>query len=88
MEPAYNYEGLRLFTSEKRDGTPLRVEHRIPGVNQFAAEMDAFSNAVMNNEPVRTPGRMGLADIRIILAVLESARQGGRPVSIGSLAPV
>jgi hypothetical protein len=33
-------------------------------------------------KPVPTPGEMGLRDMRIVLAVIESARLGGVPVKI------
>ncbi len=54
---------------------------RIEAVNQFAAEMDHFSECVLNNREPRTPGEMGLADMRIVTAINESARTG-RPVRI------
>ena len=41
------------------------------------------SDCVMQNKPIRTPGELGLRDIRIILAVIESARLGGKPVKVG-----
>jgi len=44
--------------------------------------MDAFSACVADNKPVRTPGDLGLRDIRIILAVLELLRQDGRLAKI------
>lgn len=83
MDPAFSYNGLRLFTATSTGGTPLRTEHRIEPVNQFAAEMDAFSDALQRGRDVPTPGDMGLRDMRIVLAVLESARHGGTPVKIG-----
>lgn len=82
---AYDYCGLRLFTNEKREGAAVKVEHLIPDIDQFAAEMDAFSGAVEKNGPVSTPGEMGLADIRIVLAVLKSVRLGGKPVRLGEM---
>jgi hypothetical protein len=45
--------------------------------------MDAFSTRyVLQNKPVPTPGEMGLQDLRIVLAVIESACLGGVPVKI------
>lgn len=84
MEPAFNYEGLRLFINEARGENPSRAELLIPSPNQFASEMDAFSASVLENTPVRTTAEMGLADIRIVLAILESLRQQGRPVRVGA----
>lgn len=82
MDPAFTYSGLRLFTHAEEDGTPRDSELMIPSVNQFASEMDAFSRAVTERGEIPTPGEMGLADMRIILAVLESCRRGGAPVSV------
>jgi predicted dehydrogenase len=82
MNPAYTYSGLRLFTTSSKEDTPRRTELLIEQVDQFAAEMDAFSRCVLENKPVPTPGEMGLWDMRIVLAVMESARLGGVPVKI------
>jgi hypothetical protein len=49
---------------------------------QFAAEMDALSRCVLQKTPVPTPGEMGLQDMRIVLAVSESARLDGVSVRI------
>ena len=44
--------------------------------------MDHFSDCILNNRDVRTPGAMGLADMRIIEAIGEAARTG-RAVRVG-----
>jgi predicted dehydrogenase len=77
MNPAYSYWGLRLCTTSLKGATPSRTELFIEPINQFAAEMDAFSSCVSQRKPVPTPGEMGLQDMRIVLAVSESARLGG-----------
>ena len=82
MNPAYSYSGLRLSNTSLKDGTPSRTELFIEPINQFAAEMDAFSRCVLQKKPVPTPGEMGLQDMRIVLAVIESARRSGAPVRI------
>ena len=82
MNPAYSYSGRRLSTTSLKDGTPSRTELFIEPINQFAAEMDAFSRCVLENKPVPTLREMGLLDMRIVLAVIESARRGGMPVRI------
>jgi predicted dehydrogenase len=51
-------------------------------VNHFAAELDHFSDCILNNCKVRTPGAMGLADMRIIEAIGQAAR-AGRAVRVG-----
>jgi predicted dehydrogenase len=82
MNPAYNYSGLRLSITSLKDSTPSRTELLIEPIDQFAAEMDAFSRCVLQKKPVPTPGEMGLRAMRIVLAVIESARLGGVPVKI------
>jgi predicted dehydrogenase len=82
MNPAYSYSGLRLSTTSLKDGTQSRTELFIEPIDQFAAEMDAFSRCVLQKTPVPTPGEVGLRDMRIVLAVSESARLGGVSVKI------
>lgn len=82
MNPAYYYSGLKLWTESAKEGIPTRTEINIPQINQFASEMDDFSQCIKENKTSRTPGEMGLSDLRIILAVMESARRGGEPVKI------
>ncbi len=83
MNPAYTYEGLHLSTESEMEGVPTKTDWRLPAINQFAAEMDAFSECVRNGQPIRTPGEMGLLDLRVILAVMESAQRGGAVVKVG-----
>ncbi len=74
MEPAYNYSGNRGWRS---DGRPLAY----PEIDQFAAEMDAFAEGIMNGTPTRVPGEEGLRDVRIMMAIYEAAGTG-RPVRL------
>ncbi len=64
--PATAYNGNRLTL----DGTELSV----PSNDQFAAQMDHFSDCIRSARPVRTPGEEGLKDIRIIQAIYEAAK--------------
>jgi glucose-fructose oxidoreductase len=45
---------------------------------QQAMQMDADSLAIMGNKPMQVPGEEGLRDIRIVEAILESAKTGKR----------
>lgn len=76
MDPAFGYRGQRLFLKkgDAEQGDQQKSELRLEPVNQFAAEMDHFSECVLNNQEPRTPGEMGLADMRIITAIHEAAR--------------
>ncbi|HRK22823.1 MAG TPA: Gfo/Idh/MocA family oxidoreductase [Fimbriimonadaceae bacterium] len=67
-EPATPYGGHRLALN----GEPLPITAN----NQFAAQMDHFSDCIRNGGKVRTPGEEGLQDIRIVQAIYESAASG------------
>ena len=76
MENAFAYEGLQLEQSyaigqaEHTDNTSL------PERNQFATEMDHFSDCVQQNKQPFTPGEEGLQDHRIMEAIYQSAQEG------------
>ncbi|MBB6227740.1 putative dehydrogenase [Polymorphobacter multimanifer] len=72
MDPATGYEGhkMRLEGRESRDfslGDPTV---------QFARQLDNFSDAVRDNATIRTPGAMGLRDVRLIEAIYAAAGTG------------
>ncbi|HTL92582.1 MAG TPA: Gfo/Idh/MocA family oxidoreductase [Steroidobacteraceae bacterium] len=76
LDPAFNYQGIRGLRS---DGKAMDY----PPINQFAAEMDDFARCILENTPSRVSGEEGLRDVRIMMAIYESAR-GGRPVELTS----
>ena len=50
---------------------------------QQAVMLDAFAEAIKNGEKTfKTPGEMGLRDIRIVEKIYESAAKGGLKVSV------
>jgi predicted dehydrogenase len=67
MEPATAYHNNRMRA-------PGLITN--PDIDQFAAEIDYFSDCVMNNTDPITPGEEGLRDIKIIEAMYQSARTG------------
>lgn len=80
LDPAFGYRGLRL-TVGKGAG---REQPALAGVNHFAAEMDHFSDCVLNGKDPLTPGEEGLADMTVIAAIEEAARTGRAvPVAAG-----
>ena len=79
LDEAFAYRGQRLRV---RRGSEREETLLLPPVNHFAAEMDHFSAAVLDDGPVDTPGELGLADMRIIEAIDEAIRTGG-PVEVG-----
>jgi predicted dehydrogenase len=79
MDPAFSYRGLRLRTKRGDAKSSQGVENAemlLEQVDHFAAEMDHFSDCLLNGTALRTPGEMGLADMRIVVAIAEAARTG------------
>ena len=74
LNPAYNYNSSR---GTRSDGQAINL----PGVNQFTAEMDDFAQCIKNNQTSKVSGEEGLRDVRIMLAIYESARTG-KPVKL------
>lgn len=74
MDAAFAYRGQKLQIA-RADGQTERVEERqLNAKNQFAAEMDHFSDCVLNNKMPFTPGEEGLQDQILMEAIYESAR--------------
>ncbi|MFH5885404.1 Gfo/Idh/MocA family protein [Halalkalibaculum sp. DA3122] len=68
LEPAYGYGGLK---GETHKG-PMNLQN----VPQQALQMDAFADCVLNDRESRVPGEMGLRDVRLLMAIYESAETG------------
>ena len=77
LDPAYNYNSSR---GTRSDGQAINL----PAVNQFATEMDDFAQCILNNRPSKVPGEEGLRDVRIMMAIYESARTE-KPVKLVAL---
>jgi len=74
LEPAFNYGGLH---GTRSDGKAIEF----PAPDQFAVEMDDFARCILEKTPTRVPGEEGLRDVKIMMAIYESARTG-RPVEL------
>lgn len=72
MDPATPYSGQKMRL-EGRDGRELTPGN--PEV-QFAGQLDHFADAIRDNVPIRTPGEMGLRDLRLMEAIYASAAAG------------
>ena len=72
MDPATGYSGQKMTLEgrERREFSPGD-----PGV-QFARQLDHLTSAIRNGTPIRTPGEMGLRDLRLIEAIYASAAAG------------
>jgi predicted dehydrogenase len=74
LKPAYGYNSSR---GQRSDGQPINL----PALNQFVAEMDDFAQCIMNKRPSKISGAEGLRDVKIMMAIYESARTG-KPVKL------
>jgi len=78
MDPAYEYAGEITQTVTVKGRTR---EKRFPKRDQFAPELVTFSDCVRSGEEPEPSGREGLADVRVIRALYQSA-ESGRPVEL------
>ncbi len=72
MDPAFVYSDLvqRVY----KDG---RITVTTPSSrDQFAAEMDAFSEAIQQDRDVATPGEEGVRDMKVLMSCYASAQAG------------
>ena len=79
MEPATTYYDNRIVM--EGNGPRRELSGGVP-IAQFAAQVDGFSEAARTNTPHRTPGEMGLRDIRLIEAMYRSADAGGSVIRL------
>jgi predicted dehydrogenase len=70
LEPAFGYGGILLGIQRGND-RPTRFN--APAADQFATEMDDFSQCILENKPTRTPGEEGMRDVAIMQALYKSA---------------
>jgi predicted dehydrogenase len=69
LNPSFSYGGITGVRSDNE-------EIHLPGIDQFAAEMDDFAQCILNHQPTRVPGEEGLRDVKIMTAIYEAARTG------------
>ncbi len=69
MNPAFQYHGNH---GVRGDGEEINFTD----IDQFAAEMDDFAQCILENRPTKVPGEEGLRDVKIMMAIYESARTG------------
>src|SRR5438445_11685372 len=79
-DPAYEYAGAIKHQLTVDGKTKVR---KFPKRDQFAAEITYFSDCILQNKEPEPNGYEGLADVRVIEAIYESARTG----SVVSLPP-
>jgi predicted dehydrogenase len=71
VEPAYDYVGelVHYLTIEEKT-----ERKRFPPGDQFAPELKYFSDCILNGREPEPSGEEGFCDIRVVEAILESAR--------------
>jgi predicted dehydrogenase len=74
LDPAFPYDGIR---GTRSDGKAIDF----PSIDQFAAEMDNFAQCILQKKPSKVSGEEGLRDVKIMMALYESARIG-KPVDL------
>lgn len=72
MDPAFSYDGLRLFYNE--DGETVKVSSQ--SFNQFANEMDELARCILEDREPMSNGPEGVKDVRIIAAIHRSIQTG------------
>ena len=73
IEPAYEYAGPLKWALSIND---KKTEKTFPAGDQFAPELVHFSDCVLKGRAPEPDGYEGLADLRIIDAIFESAKSG------------
>ena len=68
IAPAFSYSGLKGQTSDGK--------MKLPQINQQAAQMDDFAQAIINKRPTPVPGEMGRQDVKILRAIYKSMETG------------
>jgi len=81
MDKAYAYKGQKLMTAKAEGKMEKQEEIGLAENDQFAAEMDHFSDCILNNKRPFTPGEEGLQDHIVMEAIYQSAREG-KPVKL------
>jgi len=74
VQPAFTYEGKK---GETKDG-PMPFENTYEQVQQ----MDSQALSFKNNQASVVPGEMGLRDVKILMAIYESAHANGKRVEL------
>lgn len=83
MDPAFGYTGLQIELSQARGELEYKQQVSVEDKQQFATELDHFSECIIHNVNPNTPGEEGLKDMVLIEAMYASAASG-TPVHPGS----
>ncbi|MEZ6097482.1 MAG: Gfo/Idh/MocA family oxidoreductase [Pirellulaceae bacterium] len=67
LDPAFSYSGITGYEG--------RQEIKLDNIDQFAAEMDAFAQCVLEDRPSSVPGEEGLRDLLAVEAIYRECRR-------------
>lgn len=81
LDKAFGYKGQNLTTAKASGKLELNENIGIAETDQFAIEMDHFSDCIIKNTKPYTPGEEGLQDHILMEAIYQSAKEG-KPVKI------
>ena len=73
LSPFQSYTGVKGTTSDGKTLPPCECI-------QQTIQMDDDALSILNNKPMIAPGQEGLRDIRIVEAILESAREDSKKI--------
>ena len=74
LEPAYGYNGKKGETSEGK--------MNLPNIYEQVRQMDSQADSFRKGEPAKTPGEMGVRDMKILMAIYESANNNGKRIEL------
>jgi len=75
MDPAFPYKGLKTEFSQANDNVEWKSNPSIPEADQFALEIDHFTQCIQHDLKPFTPGEEGLQDHKIMQAIYRSATE-------------
>lgn len=78
MDPATSYSGQKMRIEGPNGGVLTPGDPEV----QFARQLDHLADAIRDGASIRTPGEMGMRDIRLIEAIYAAA-ETGRTVKVG-----
>lgn len=81
IEKAFAYKGQKLNSAKASGKLELNEEIGLAETNQFAVEIDHFSDCILKNTKPFTPGEEGLQDHILMEAIYQSAKEN-KPVKI------
>jgi predicted dehydrogenase len=78
--PAAFLPGTGDAVIEEHRGRGKEVVHTVEGADEYRLMVEHFADCVLNDRPLRYGAEEAALNMRVIEALYESARRGGRPV--------